>query len=106
MLYELRHYKTTLPGAESFQASFGADLVPVLRDNGFNLTGAWNVLIGEGSRADLLWMLRWPSLADREKAFAAIHADPRNAAFRDANLKHLVSTTSTLLAPTPFSPLP
>jgi hypothetical protein len=105
VLYELRHYRTTLDTASEFQINFGRDLLPALEDCGFDLVGAWTVEIGEGSAADLLWMLRWSTLAERDAAYETVRSDPRNAAFRAANLPFLVATSSEILRPTPFSPL-
>ena len=105
MLYELRHYKTTLAGATEFQTNFGQDLLPVLQECGFDLVGAWTVEIGDGDSADLLWMLRWPSLSERDAAYERVRSDPRNASFREENLPFLVATSTEILRPTQFSPL-
>lgn len=104
-MYELRRYTTTPILAREFQAAFARELLPVLVECGFDLVGAWTVEVGEGVGADLLWLLRWDSLADREAAFAAVRSDPRNQRFREKNLKALMSASSQLLRPTEFSPL-
>jgi hypothetical protein len=105
VLYELRHYRTTLATASEFQINFGRDLLPVLQDCGFDLVGAWTVEIGDGNAADLKWMLRWSSLDERDAAYERVRSDARNSGFRDANLPFLVATSSEILRPTPFSPL-
>ena len=105
MHYELRCYTTTPASAADFQAAFERDLLPVLEDCGFDLIGAWTVEIGDGGGADLVWLLRWQSLAARDTAFRNARSDPRNDAFRKANLGLLLSTSSQLLRPTSFSPL-
>ena len=105
MLYELRHYQTTLSAAAEFQANFGNDLLPVLQDCGFDLVGAWTVEIGDGSAADLMWMLRWSSLSDRDAAYQRVRSDPRNTTFREQNVPFLIATSTQILRPTPFSPL-
>jgi hypothetical protein len=105
VLYELRHYKTTLAAATEFQANFGLDLLPVLQDCGFDLVGAWTVEIGDGSSADLLWMLRWTNLSDRDAAYERVRSDPRNTDFREKNLPFLIATSTEILRPTDFSPL-
>ncbi|MDH3307993.1 MAG: NIPSNAP family protein [Acidimicrobiia bacterium] len=103
--YELRQYTTTVESAVEFQANFGDELLPVLAESGFDLVGAWTIEIGDGSSADLLWLLRWQSLEAREAAYRTVRSDPRNAAFRERNAAFLVSTTSQLLKPASFSPL-
>lgn len=105
VLYELRHYKTTLAAATEFQANFGQDLLPVLKDCGFDLVGAWTVEIGDGNSADLLWMLRWSSLGERDTAYEKVRSDPRNIDFREENLPFLIATSTEILRPTKFSPL-
>jgi hypothetical protein len=105
VLYELRHYKTTLAAATEFQANFGQVLLPVLKDCGFDLVGAWTVEIGDGNSADLLWMLRWSSLGKRDTAYERVRLDPRNTDFREENLPFLIATSTEILRPTDFSPL-
>ncbi len=95
MLYEVRHYWLSAAGAALFQRAFEDELVPILRDHGFDLIGAWTVEVGEGPR--LVWMLRWPDLAARDTAYAAIRADERNAEFRRRNLEHLVRVENEIL---------
>ncbi len=103
MFYEARHYWLSAAGAALFQRAFEEELLPVLRDHGFDLVGAWTVEVGEGPQ--LVWMLRWRDLAAREVAYAAIRADERNAEFRCRNLKHLVRVESSILNAIPASPL-
>ncbi len=105
MYYELRRYTTTTSEARAFQAGFASELLPALEEAGFRLIGSWTVEIGDGSGADLLWLLQWGSLAEREQAYNIVRADPRNDEFRRRHAGSLVSVTSTLLKPTDFSPL-
>ena len=105
MLYELRRYKTTLAAASDFQNNFSHDLLPVLRECGFDLVGAWTIEIGDGSFADLLWMLRWGSLSERENAYERVRSDQRNTDFRTKNLPFLIATSTEILRPADFSPL-
>jgi hypothetical protein len=103
LVYELRNYWLSAAGAALFQRGFEEELVPVLRDHGFDLVGAWTIEVGEGPR--LVWMLRWPDLAAREVAYTAIRADERNAQFRRRHLEHLVRVESEIMNSIPASPL-
>lgn len=105
MQYELRRYTTTAASAAEFEAAFERDLLPVLEESGFDLVGAWTAENDEGSDIDLLWLLRWKSLEARDDSYLIARSDPRNDAFREANLGFLVATSSQLLRPTGFSPL-
>lgn len=103
MLYEIRRYALSPSGAGQFQSAFEAELVPVLREHGFDLLGVWTVEIGAGPA--LVWMLRWPDLGRRDACYSAVRADPRNQRFRAENLEHLTGVESTILSPTAISPL-
>jgi hypothetical protein len=71
-----------------------------LRDTGF-----WTVAIGE-SNQDLVYILQWDSLAERDKRFAAFQSDPewieaRRKSEEDGPL--VASISNSILTPTAFS---
>jgi hypothetical protein len=105
LIYELRVYHT-MPGR-----------LPDLLDRFRNLTlalwerhqirqvGFWTVVVGENS-SDLVYMLAWDSLAQREERWGAFAADPEWLAGRAAteeNGQLVASVSNSLLRPTDFS---
>src|SRR6202158_1758091 len=75
MIYELRVYHC-LPGRlPALLKRFETVTMRLFEKNGFRQAGFWTVAIGE-SNQDLIYILQWDSLADREKKFASFQADP------------------------------
>lgn len=67
--------------------------------------GFWTVAIGE-SNHDLIYILQWESLDDRDKRFASFLADPewieaRRKSEEDGPL--VASISNTIMTPTAFS---
>ncbi len=67
--------------------------------------GFWTVAIG-GSNQDLYYLLRWESLAERERKWAAFVTDPEWIAKRaetDRDGQIVASLENMMLTPTAFS---
>lgn len=107
MIYELRIYEC-VPGR-----------LPALHDRFRNITrtffakhqievvGYWEDLIGENNR--LTWMIRWQSLADREKKWDAFATDPEWVAARlqtEASGPIVARIRNTLMRSVDYSPTP
>ncbi len=72
---------------------------------GIHEAGFWTVAIG-GSNQDLYYLLRWESLAERERKWAAFVTDPewiakRAETERDGQI--VASLENMMLTPTAFS---
>ena len=73
--------------------------------HGIRQAGFWTTVIGE-SNNDLVYLLQWDSLADREKKWNAFMADPewqQKRAQTEADGPILASLSSQILQPTAFS---
>ena len=107
MIYELRVYHC-LPGRlPSLLKRFETVTMRLFEKHGFRQAGFWTVAIGE-SNQDVIYILQWDSLADREKKFASFQADPewieaRRKSEEDGPL--LASISNTIMTPTAFSAL-
>jgi hypothetical protein len=105
MIYELRVYHC-LPGRlPSLLKRFETVTVRLFERHGIRQLGFWTVAVGE-SNQDLVYILQWESLADREKRFAAFQSDPewieaRRKSEEDGPL--LASISNSILTPTSFS---
>jgi hypothetical protein len=67
--------------------------------------GFWTVLVGD-SNQDLIYMLKWESMAERETKMSKFGADPEWLAARaktEENGPIVASITNSFLAPTSFS---
>jgi hypothetical protein len=105
MIYELRVYHC-LPGRlPALVKRFENTTVRLFEKHGIRQAGFWTVGIGE-SNQDLIYMLQWESLGDRDKRFAAFQSDPewieaRRKSEEDGPL--VASISNTILNPTSFS---
>ena len=107
MIYELRVYHTVPGRLPALVKRFDTITLGLFEKHGIKQVGFWNVLIGE-STTDLVYMLQFDSLADREKKFAAFAADPEWIEARaktEADGPIVATITNTILTPTSFSAL-
>ncbi|KAK4556804.1 hypothetical protein LTR86_006375 [Recurvomyces mirabilis] len=106
-VYELRIY-TTLPGRmPNLLARFQDHTLKIWEKHGIQQVGFWNTLVGPDAN-ELTYMLKWDSLADREKKWNAFFVDPewvqaRADSEKDGAINAKVS--SSFLTPTKFSAL-
>ncbi|HEY1851086.1 MAG TPA: NIPSNAP family protein [Candidatus Binataceae bacterium] len=105
MVYELRTYHC-LPGRlPALLKRFENVTVRLFEKHGIKQLGFWTVAIGE-SNNDLVYILQWDSLAERDARFAAFQKDPewieaRRKSEEDGPL--LTSISNSILMPTVFS---
>ena len=105
MIYELRVYHC-LPGRlPALIKRFETVTMRLFEKHGFRQAGFWTVAIGE-SNQDLIYILQWESMADREKRFASFQSDPewieaRRKSEEDGPL--VASISNTIMTPTAFS---
>jgi hypothetical protein len=107
MIYELRVYHTVPGRLPALVKRFDTITCALFEKHGIKQVGFWNVVIGESS-TDLVYMLQFESLADREKKFAAFAADPEWIEARaktEADGPIVASIANTILTPTSFSAL-
>lgn len=105
MVHELRIYHA-LPGKlPALIKRFETVTVRLFEKHGIKQLGFWTVAIGE-SNQDLIYILEWESLAERDKRFAAFQADPEWIEARrksEENGPLLASLSNTIMTPTAFS---
>lgn len=105
MIYELRVYHC-LPGRlPDLVKRFETATIRLFEKHGIQQLGFWTVAIGE-SNADLIYILKWDSFADRDARFAAFQRDPEWIEARrksEENGPLLSSISNTILTPTAFS---
>jgi hypothetical protein len=105
MIYELRIYRT-LPGRmPNLLARFRDHTLRIWERHGIHQAGFWTTVVGESAN-DLTYLLKWESMAEREKKWAAFATDPewlkvRAESEEDGQINANVS--NAFLAPTDFS---
>ena len=105
MIYELRVYHCMPGKLQALVKRFETVTVHLFEKHGLKQAGFWTVAIGE-SNHDFVYMLKWDSLDEREKRFAAFQSDPEWIAARAKSEEGgtlVASITNTILNPTNFS---
>ncbi len=105
MLYELRVYHAIPGRLPDLLNRFDTITLKLWEKHGIKQVGFWTVGIGE-SNQDLIYMLQWESLADREKRWSAFASDPEWLAARrktEENGPLVASLANSILHPTKFS---
>jgi NIPSNAP len=107
MIYEMRNYHC-LPGKlPDLNKRFETATLKMWERHGIRPIGFWTVLVGE-SNQDLIYLLEWKDMAERERIWNAFQSDPEWVAKRAETEKNgpiISSITNAFLAPTAYSKL-
>ncbi len=106
MIYELRIYETIPGRLPDLNARFASHTLDFFRKHGIHVVGFWTEDIGVSNQ--LVYMLGYDSLADRESKWAAFQADPgwqqvRAETEKDGPINARVR--NMILRPTEYSPM-
>jgi hypothetical protein len=107
MIYELRTYTAMAGRLPDLHTRFAEITLGLFKKHGIQMVGFWTNEIG-GSNDQLIYMLAYESLADREQKWGAFIADPdRLAKFAETekNGPLVRRLTAQILRPTPYSPM-
>lgn len=107
MLHELRIYHAIPGRLPDLLNRFEKVTVRLFEKHGVKQIGYWTVAIGE-SNQDLIYILEWESLAQRDANLAAFQADPEWIEARrksEENGPLVASIANSILRPTSFSNL-
>ena len=105
MIYELRNYHCLSGRLPNLLKRFDTVTLKLWEKHGIRQAGFWTVEIGE-SNQDLVYLLAWESLAEREQKWGAFATDPDWLAARAESEKDgpiVASVTNSILKPTAFS---
>ena len=105
MIYELRVYHCVPGRLPDLLKRFDTITLKIWQRHGIEQAGFWTVLVGESNQI-LYYMLKFDSLADREKKWNAFQADPEWHAARaetERNGPIVAKVVNSLLQPTGFS---
>jgi len=108
MIYELRVYRCVPGRLAALLRRLETGGVSLFKRHGIRPVGFWTVEIGPSSSSELVYLLQWESLSERERKYASFLADADWVALRDESEKDgpiVASITNYILAPTQFSAL-
>ncbi|MGI9425841.1 MAG: NIPSNAP family protein [Hyphomicrobiaceae bacterium] len=105
MIYELRIYDCAPGRLPALLNRFENTTLKIWERMGIKQAGFWTTVIGE-SNQQLIYLLQWESLAEREQKWTAFQADAewqekRAASEKDAPI--VANVASQIIAPTAFS---
>lgn len=106
MLYELRTYEAMPGRLGALHKRFGEVTVKMFERHGLEMIGFWTHAIG-GPSNQLVYMLRFEDMADRERKWNAFLGDREWQAARAASEGEGIIvnwTRAQFLTPTPYSP--
>src|ERR1051326_72354 len=106
MIYELRVYHAVPGRLPDLLKRFDSITLKIWQRHGIEQAGFWTTLVGDSNQA-LYYLLKWESLAEREKKWNTFQGDPewhrqRAETAATAPIPHRVA--HSFLAPPRFSP--
>ena len=103
MIFELRVYHV-LPGKmREYSQQFG-EFMPIFKKVGISVIGVWQTVIGESD--EFTYLLAFDDLADRERKWKELAADPDALAyFQRHSVTSVSHITNKIMSPQPYSPL-
>lgn len=107
MIYEQRIYEAMPGKMQALQRRFADHTIRLFEKHGMTVVGFWTNYIG-GQSNQLIYMLGYKDLADRERAWTAFGADPEWQEARQASEGEgplTAKTSNVILRPTAFSPM-
>jgi NIPSNAP len=105
MLYELRVYDCVPGKLPALLQRFETKTIKLWERHGIRPAGFWTTVIGE-SNQQLIYMLAWESLAERERKWSVFMSDPEWLEARAMSEKDgpiIARISSQILEPTTFS---
>lgn len=105
MIYEMRVYRCAPSRLPALLARFQNHTLKLWEKHGIRQAGFWTTLVGE-SNQELIYLLAWENLAEREAKWNAFQADPEWHAVRAESEKDgpiIANASNQLLVPTAFS---
>ena len=106
-MIEMRRYELFGHNSHELYERFARHTCRIFERLGFDQVGYFRTVIGDGP--DLIYLLRWESLDQRDAAWRRFHADPEWRAVRSSSTSDygllVARTHSSILEALPFSML-
>ena len=105
MIYELRIYRCCPGRLPALLNRFQNHTLKLWDKHGIKQAGFWTTLVGD-SNHELIYLLQWESLAEREAKWPQFATDPDWLAARaasEADGQIVLNVSNQLLTPTAFS---
>ena len=106
MLYEYRAYYVMPGRMPDIQRRFADVTMKLFNKHGVNVVGFWETMFGESN--EMVYILAWSDLGERERIWKAFTTDPEWLAARkasEANGPLVERVVNKIWRPTSFSPM-
>ena len=104
MIYEMRTYHAVPGMLPALNQRFSDQIVPIFQKHGVGMLGFWTNDIGQSNQ--LIYILSYEDMADREKRFGAVIADAEVQRILAQRPTPTARIINTLMHATPYSPEP
>jgi hypothetical protein len=105
VFHELREYHLEFASVGRFLEHYEHLGLPMLRDCGFDLVGAWLQDIGPDTASTYVWLIQWENLDDRTAALEKLRMHPDYAQFGKLTGELVRTVDTRILRNLEFSPL-
>ncbi len=105
MIHEQRIYHAMPNRLPDLLRRFEHVTLPIWERHGIRQAGFWTIIVG-GSNHDLIYLLAWEDMAERERKWLAFTSDPEWRQKREESERNgplITSFSNTFLLPTGFS---
>lgn len=107
LIYELRIYECIVGRLPNLNKRFNDHTCALFEKHGIKNIGYWTNLVGP-SNNDLIYLVAFEDMGQRERAWASFQADPEWQAAKAASEEDgliVKNVSNQILAATPYSPL-
>ena len=104
MIYELRIYETVPGRLPALHKRFETITLKIWERHGIKQAGFWTADVGTSN--ELIYLLQWESMAEREQKWLTFQSDPEwieKRAQTEANGQIVARVRNSFLRPTPYS---
>ena len=104
MIYELRIYETVPGRLPALHKRFETITLKIWERHGIKQAGFWTADVGTSN--ELIYLLQWESMAEREQKWQAFQSDPEwieRRAQTEADGQIVARVRNSFLRPTPYS---
>lgn len=105
MINEMRIYRCMPGRLNDVLHRFRHRTIPLLEELGIHITQFWTTMIGN-SNNELVYVIEWTSLGERQEKWAAFQSDPRWKAIREETERNgpiVESIRNMILEPVSFA---
>jgi hypothetical protein len=99
-IYLMVRFRVPLHQVEAYERIFGQEFLPLIREHGFELVGAFRTLVGEAGGYVELW--RFEDMSDLERKWKSLFSDERTSRILEKTGPLVQGETTSILEEASF----